>query len=158
MNPTASERKSEYRQLVHFRAGGRDFVVDITAIREIIYFRPTTPLPTAPSFVEGVVDLRGSIIPVLDLRKRLRLAVSADSSPQHILIVKLNGQTVGLIVDHVENVVRIPAGDIQMPHKMIEGMDDRFLKGVCRVGEHLLFLLHLDGLLSDDERTALRVA
>jgi purine-binding chemotaxis protein CheW len=118
-------------QLCTFRVGGEDYAIDIMRVREIIPPAPVTPVPRAPSFVEGVVRLRGDVIPVLDVRRRLGLPVTPATRKTKYLIVSVAGRRLGLVVDEVTEVLRIPRAQIRPPPALVEGGGARFFLGVC---------------------------
>lgn len=118
-------------QLCTFRVGGEDYAIDIMRVREIIPPAPVTPVPRAPSFVEGVVRLRGDVIPVLDVRRRLGLPVTPATRKTKYLIVSVAGRRLGLVVDEVTEVLRIPRAQIRPPPALVEGGGPRFFLGVC---------------------------
>jgi purine-binding chemotaxis protein CheW len=118
-------------QLCTFRIGGEDYAVDIMRVREIIQPLPITPVPRAPAFVEGVVRLRGEVIPVVDVRKRFGLAASAATRKTKFLVVHVAGRRLGLVVDEVCEVVRLARSEIR-PAPALVGLDaPRFFLGVC---------------------------
>ena len=118
-------------QLCTFRLGGEDYAIDIMRVREIIPPLPVTPVPRAPAFVEGVVRLRGDVIPVLDVRRRLGLPPGPATRKTKILIVNVAGRRLGLVVDEVTEVVRIPRHDIRPAPALVGGQGVRFFLGVC---------------------------
>jgi purine-binding chemotaxis protein CheW len=118
-------------QLCTFRVGGEDYAIDIMRVREIINPLPVTPVPRAPSFVEGVIRLRGDVIPVVDVRRRLGLPVSPPTRKTKILIVHVAGRRLGLVVDEVTEVLRIPRAEIRPSPGLVEGGGARFFLGVC---------------------------
>jgi purine-binding chemotaxis protein CheW len=118
-------------QLCAFRIGGEDYAVDIMRVREIIHPLPITPVPRAPASVEGVVRLRGEVIPVLDVRKRLGLAASAPTRRTRFLMVNVARRRIGLVVDEVCEVVRIPRADIRPAPPLGDERAPRFFLGVC---------------------------
>jgi len=118
-------------QLCTFRVGGEDYALDIMRLREIITPLPVTPVPRAPAFVEGVIRLRGDVIPVLDLRRRLGLPVTSPTRKTKVLIVLVAGRRLGLVVDEVTEVLRIPRAEIRPAPGLVEGGGPRFFLGVC---------------------------
>jgi len=155
MPKTESQEKSGELQVVSFRVDDKEYAVDIEKIIEIIYYRTATSLPEAPEFIEGVVDLRGIVIPVLDLKKRLRMSLRGETPPNHILIVHFREKMVGVVVDEVKQVLHVREEQIQSPQKFMAGTDSKHLRGVCKVDDHLVFILSIDALLSDDEQAQL---
>ncbi len=118
-------------QLCTFRIGGEDYAIDIMRVREIIHPLPITPVPRAPSFVEGVVRLRREVIPVLDVRKRLGLTAGPRGRKTRFLIVNVAGRRIGLVVDEVCEVLRFPRGDIRPAPPLGDPAGRRFFLGVC---------------------------
>ncbi|HEY5593911.1 MAG TPA: chemotaxis protein CheW [Nitrospiria bacterium] len=156
MPKTESKDKAGELQIVSFRVDEEEYAVEISKIIEIIYYKTARPLPQSPAFIEGVVDLRGIVIPVLDLKKRLRLSSKKAGAPNHILIVRFGDKMVGIVVDEVKQVLLINEGQIQSPQTLIKGGGSKHLRGVCKVHDQLIFILSLDTLLSDDEQAQLR--
>jgi purine-binding chemotaxis protein CheW len=118
-------------QLCTFRVGGEDYAIDIMRVREIINPLPVTPVPRAPAFVEGVIRLRGDVIPVVDVRRRLGLAVTPPTRKTKTLIVHVAGRRLGLVVDEVTEVLRIPRSEIRPSPGLVEAGGARFFLGVC---------------------------
>ena len=118
-------------QLCTFRVGGEDYALDIMRVREIITPLPVTPVPRAPSFVEGVVRLRGDVIPVLDVRKRLGLPAAPPTRKTRVLIVSVAGRRLGLVVDEVAEVLRLPRTAIRPAPALVGGGGRHFFLGVC---------------------------
>ena len=138
-------------KVLRFAIADHHYVAAIDRIREIVLSRPSVPVPHAPAFLEGVIDLRGRVIPLIDLRERLGVPVAARARPTHILIVGLGESVAGLIVDQVRDVLDVDTGRFQVP----EEAGHRMCRGVCRVKDDLLVLVDLDAVLSVDERAAL---
>lgn len=118
-------------QLCTFRVGGEDYALDIMRVREIIPPLPVTPVPRAPPFVEGVVRLRGEVIPVLDVRRRLGVPLIPATRKTKYLIVDVAGRRLGLVVDEVTEVLRIPRAEIRPAPALVDGGGPRFFLGVC---------------------------
>ncbi|MBI3810827.1 MAG: purine-binding chemotaxis protein CheW [Nitrospirae bacterium] len=156
MTKTDGKDKAGGLQIVSFTIDDKEYAIEISKIIEIIYYKAATALPQSPQFIEGVVDLRGTVIPVLDLKKRLRLVSKTAGSSNHILIVRFGDKMVGIVVDDVKEVLQIEEGQIQSPQTYIKGGGSKHLRGVCKVHDQLIFILSLDTLLSDDEQAQLR--
>lgn len=118
-------------QLCTFRIGGEDYAVDIMRVREIIHPLPITPVPRAPPSVEGVVRLRGEVVPVLDVRKRLGLPPSPATRRTRFLVVNVARRRIGLVVDEVCEVIRLPRGEIRAAPPLGDDRAPRFFLGVC---------------------------
>ena len=132
--------------LITCEVAGQLFGLDIMAVREIRAWTPATPLPQVPDFVAGVVNLRGTVLPVVDLAARLGWAAT-EATPRHaIIVVQLGGKTMGLIVDSVSDIVTLPKDSLQQPPA--SGDDDvvRFLQGLAALGERMVMVLDLDQL------------
>jgi purine-binding chemotaxis protein CheW len=150
----------EVVQLCSFLVGGEAYAVDIMRIKEIVNPLPVTPVPRSPPFVEGVIEMRGAILPVVDLRKRFELASPAGGRGTKFLIVALAGTEgerwiVGVVVDRVLEVLRIPRDDLRQPPPVALDREARYFAGVCRHRDRIVFLLDLDALLSPSERHGL---
>ena len=155
----ATERVQEFEeteglmQLVGFIIGKEYFGVDILMVQEIIRAAPITAVPNSPEFVEGVINLRGSIIPVVELRKRLNLFMQ-DSKPEDswILILNIEGRVTGFIVDSVTEVLKIDETTIEPPPDIVvAGLESQYIRGVCKIDEKLLILLNFDHILLVEE-------
>jgi len=143
-------------QLVSFNLDTEEFGVDIGAVQEIVRMPEITKVPRSPDFVEGVVNLRGKIIPVVDLRKRFRLPVGEATKSTRIIIVTVGGKTVGMIVDGVSEVLRLDAASVEpTPEMVASAIDAAFLKGIAKLEGRLLILLDLDLILNQEEARAL---
>lgn len=145
-------------QLVGFMMGPERFGVNILRVLEIIRSAPVTPVPNSPEFVEGVINLRGDIIPVIDLRKRLNLFVDEDSQLGNwILILSIGDRVIGFIVDQVTEVLKIDEDDIEPPPDIIvDGLENQYIQGVCEIDEALLIILEFERVLFNEEYHALK--
>ncbi|CUH95465.1 hypothetical protein P22_1536 [Propionispora sp. 2/2-37] len=142
-------------QLVVFRLAKEEYALHITKVQEINRLVPITKLPQTPLFMEGIINLRGRIIPVIDLRKRFQLAVNEHSDDSRIIVIELNGQTVGIIVDAVTEVVRMSQSEVEPPPPSFV-LDAQYIHGVGKVGGRLLILLNIDNILTSQEDIELR--
>src|SRR5512146_3105106 len=141
-------------QLCTFRIAGEDYAIDIMRVREIIHPLPITPVPRAPACVEGVVRLRGDVIPVLDVRKRFGLSAAAPTRKSRFLVVNVAGRRLALAVDEVREVLRIPRSEIRPAPVLGAPGAPRFFLGACggdraggRGGATLRLLLNVKALL-----------
>ncbi len=142
-------------QLVIFRLAKEEYGLPITKVQEINRLVPITKLPQTPVFMEGIINLRGRIIPVVDLRKRFQLEVSDYNDDSRIIIVEVSGQTVGIIVDAVAEVVRLPAASVEPPPPTFI-LDAKYIQGVGKLESRLLILLEIDQILTSQETIALK--
>ncbi len=144
----------ELRQLVAFQLGTEGYCVDISRVREINRLVNITHIPESPPFVEGVINLRGQIIPIIDLRRRFGLVEDSKKNAQEtrIMVVETNGTLVGFIVDAVREVLRIPADQIEpTPELVTSGIDRKYIEGVASVNERLLIILNSDLIFATKE-------
>ncbi|MDR3592702.1 MAG: chemotaxis protein CheW [Negativicutes bacterium] len=142
-------------QLVVFRLAKEEYGLPITKVQEINRLVPITKLPQTPSFMEGIINLRGRIIPIIDLRKRFGLAVSEHNDDNRIIIVEVKGQTVGIIVDAVNEVVRLLQSSIEPPPPSFV-LDGQYIHGVGKMENRLLILLNIDSILTSQEEIILK--
>lgn len=142
-------------QLVTFRVGGEEFGLDVFAVHEILRYQEPTPMPRAPEFVEGVMDVRGTLVPVVDLRRRFETPEVAYDFDTRIILVDFNDERLGLVVDSVTEVLRAPETAVSPPPAYIRGLAAEFVRGIVRVGDRLVVLMDLDRILSSEERIAL---
>ena len=143
-------------QLVCFRMGGEEFGLSIMRVREIVRPLKVARVPRAPSFVEGVVNLRGTILPVIDLRRRLGVPPVEDERRTRFLVVALRESTVLFIVDAVNEVVHASRDQVLPPPPLVRGIDSSYLIGVLPVGERMIMLLHPERVLTEAEASELR--
>lgn len=142
-------------QLVTFRVGGEEFGLDVFSVHEILSYQQPTPMPRAPEFVEGVLDVRGTLVPIVDLRRRFETPQVAYDEDTRIVLVDFNDERLGLVVDSVTEVLRAPETAVSPPPAYIRGLAAEFVRGIVRVGERLAVLIDLDRILSSEERIAL---
>lgn len=142
-------------QLVSFKLGEEEFGVNILQVREIIRMQQITSFPNAPEFVEGVINLRGRVIPIVALRKRFGLEDKAHSKSTRIIVVKVEEVTIGLIVDEVSEILRLPDDTVEPPPPIIAGIDADYIQGVGKLEDRLLILLDLNKILSGEEKSSL---
>jgi purine-binding chemotaxis protein CheW len=114
-----------------------------------------TEIPHAPESVVGVINLRGRVIPVIDLRKRFGLPDAVHTKDTRIVVVHLEGNLIGVIVDAVSQVLRIPADIVEPPSPVLAGVDSRYLRGIAKLDDRLVILLDLDFVLSRREQEAI---
>ncbi len=140
---TSNDRSSQQLQLVTFEVAGEEFAVDILRVQEINRMMALTRVPQSPPEVEGVINLRGKIIPVADLRKRFGLPAAERSEASRIVVVELQGRTLGFIVDKVNEVLRISSSIVEPAPTMVCSIDSDFIAGVGKLEDRLLILLDL---------------
>lgn len=146
------EQRDTLTQLVVFQLGHELYAADIAVVREVGPLQRVTPVPRTPRYVEGVTNLRGRVIPVVDLRRRLGLAVTAATKATRIAVAELEAGQVGMIVDSVQEVLRVPASAIEPPSPMMSKLDAEFVQGIAKVDGKLIILLDLPRVLQREER------
>jgi purine-binding chemotaxis protein CheW len=142
-------------QIVVCELADEHYGLDIAKVFEIIRHQPITPVPRAPTFVKGVINLRGRIIPVVDLRARFGMPEVEPTKETRIVVAESPSTRVGLIVDGVSEVLHVPADAIEQTPAVAAGADAEYLRGIAKLGGRLVLLLELDGLFGAEERTAL---
>ncbi|MDY6856905.1 MAG: chemotaxis protein CheW [Thermodesulfobacteriota bacterium] len=138
-------------QLVTFNISNEEFGLDILKVHEIIRMLEITRIPGAPQFVEGVINLRGRIIPVIDLRKRFNFEKKEPDKLTRIVVVEIEEKIVGFIVDSVSEVLRLPYSKVEPPPPIVGGIDSEYISGVGKLDNRLLILLDLGKLLTNKE-------
>ena len=144
-------------QIVVFEVGSEQFGVGIASVESIIKMQPITQLPHVSNFVEGVTNLRGKVLPVIDLRKRFGLTVSAPTKDSRIIVVEVQGATVGVVVDRVSEVLRVNTETIEPPSPLVTTLESAFITGIAKIGPQLVILLDLGRVLSTKEAESLPV-
>jgi len=134
-------------QIVSFNLG-EEYGVPISQIQEIIRIGNITVVPNAPAYMEGVINLRGKVLPVLNLRKRLSLAANGTTKKSRILVIELKGKLLGGLVDAVSHVLKVPSDSIEEPPEEIMDRETDYITGVCKLPENLVILLDLEKLLA----------
>lgn len=133
-------------QLIGFRLDGEDYAIAIRTIQEIILMKPITRLPRAPDSIEGLINLRGTVIPIVSLRKRFGLAPREFDDETRTVVVNSHGKTVGLIVDEVTQVMKVAADQIQPVPISVTAIARRFISGLAQLEDRLLIILDIDKL------------
>ncbi len=163
MNGQATEVKTEVKtdikpgreeailQLVTFSLGGEEFALEILKVQEINRMVDITQVPKTPDFVEGVINLRGKVVPVIDLGKRLGLRETEKTSQSRIMVVEVIGNTVGLIVDSVSEVLRLPAQTVEPAPPFVSSVETEYIMGVGKVEGRLVILLDINKVFSSEE-------
>ena len=160
MDATSDEAKGDGRiiQVVTFDLGEQEFGIEISAVREIIRMVPTTKIPGAPAFLEGVFELRGHVIPVIDLHNRLGLAQSASKKESCILVIDISGNTFGLLIDGVREVLHLSDAILEQPPAITMGTNTGYVLSIAKLENRLLYLLDAEKLIIyNKEQTELSI-
>ncbi len=155
MSDEQKRQDADLLQLVTFSIGDEEFGVEILKVQEIIRMLEITKVPKAPPFVEGVINLRGKVIPILDLRKRFGLDSRSHDKNTRIIVIEISSMIVGFIVDSVPEVLRLPANTVEPPPPVVAGLDSDYISGVGKLEDRLLIMLDLNRLLSNEEQEKL---
>jgi purine-binding chemotaxis protein CheW len=142
-------------QLVIFELGAENYGVEISTVEGIIKMQDLTHIPHAPSFVEGVTNLRGAVLPVIDLRRRFELPVVERTRETRIVVTNMNDIKIGMIVDAVSEVLTISDALIEPTPPIVSNGKAEFIHGIVKLGERLVILLDLGRVLSDQEQGTL---
>jgi len=150
-------RKPEQKelQIVSFHLG-EEYGLPIEQVREIIRVGAITQVPNSPDYMEGVINLRGRVLPVLNLRKRLKIKEMDITKASRIVVAEINSKVIGLLVDSVSHVLKIPKDVIEPPPEEVLEIDTDYIKGVGKLGERLIILLDLERLLKREKLEALQ--
>ena len=138
-------------ELIAFKLGGQEFCVDIMSVRDIRGWTQTTPLPHSPDYVKGVINLRGSVLPVIDLAARLGFKATEPTARHVIIVTQVNNQSVGLLVEAVSDILTINAATIQPTPDVASELARAFMKGVLAIEGRMISLISLDCVLPQNQ-------
>lgn len=147
---------SEILQLVSFMIGNEEYAVDIFYVKEINRLSRITKVPNAPEFIEGVINLRGRIIPVIDLRIKMGLPKRENDKDSRIIVIEDDNLLVGFLVDAVKEVIRIPKDIIEEPPEIVTSSKTDYISSVGKLEDRLLILIDLKKILSKNEHNQLK--
>lgn len=138
-------------KVIVFRLLDEQFGVDVSQVKSIERLDTITKVPRTPSFVKGVIHLRGAVIPIIDLKERLGMEQASVTDQSRIILITMGGHEVGIIVDSANDVMDIPVSKIEPPPRMVSRVDMKYLRGIAKLPDQLLVLLNLDKVLDMDE-------
>jgi len=141
-------------QLVTFKLAGQKYAVDILKVQEINNIKEITTIPNAPPFLEGAINLRGKVIPVLNLGRKFSFEHTEINDLAKIVIMDIRGVIMGIIVDSVSDVLRIPRDLVEPPPPVSSNISTKFISGIAKLDEELVILLDMDKLLDEGEHQA----
>lgn len=153
LDPVASGTGA--RQFLTFLLGAEQYGVEILKVQEIKGYSAVTPIPNTPSYIKGVMNLRGIVVPIIDLRVKFSMDAGEYSKFTVIIVVNVGEKVMGLVVDAVSDVLDIAASEIRMPPDLGARVDTRFISGMANIGERMTVLLDIERLLSDEEAAVL---
>jgi purine-binding chemotaxis protein CheW len=142
-------------QLVSFHVGNEEFGIDILRVKEIIRILEITKVPNSPDYVEGVINLRGRVIPIIDLRVRLKVTKTVLNTNSRIIVLEIEDKTVGFIVDSVSEVLRISTSLIEAPPSIVSNINSEYITAIVKLDDKLLILLDMEKVLSAEEKKEL---
>ncbi|MAK80487.1 chemotaxis protein CheW [Phenylobacterium sp.] len=154
MTDTVTQGVAQRRELIAFRIGDQEFCVDIMSVREIRGWAPATPLPRTPSFVKGVINLRGAVLPIIDLGARLGLSTSEPTARHVIMVVHIGERTIGLLVDAVSDIINMSDDLVQPTPDVASDQVKTFVKGLFALDGRMVSLIALDRVLPETEAEA----
>ncbi len=146
---------SDYKQYVNLLLNDEKYGIDIMDIEEILRMIEITKVPKAPSFVEGIINIRGKVIPIVDLRKKMGIPANAYTNSTRIIVVNLRGKQVGLIVDHVEEVLRVEDDLVDKAPAASTSVDNTYIKGVARLPTGMVIIFDIHHIFGSREANAL---
>ena len=146
MSEQMEQSSESHNQFVTFRSGDQEFGADIMAIREIRGWTPTTPLPHSPNYVRGVINLRGIVLPIVDLKARLGYSATETSAKNVIVVVHCGSRTIGLLVDAVSDILTTTASEIQPAPDIARDETCQFINGIAVLGDRMVTILDMDVL------------
>jgi purine-binding chemotaxis protein CheW len=146
--------RGERRELVCFRIGGQEFCVDIMGVREIRGWTPATPLPGAPGFVRGLINLRGAVLPVLDLAARLGLGQAQPTARHVIIVVQVGSRVTGLLVDAVSDILTVSDEQLQPTPSLAAPEGASFVQGILTIDQRMISLIALNRVTPEQEQQA----
>jgi len=143
-----------HRELIAFRIGEQEFCVDIMSVREIRGWTPATPLPRAPGFMKGVINLRGAVLPIIDLGSRFGLTTSEPTARHVIMVAHIGGRMVGLLVDAVSDIIQLTDEAMQPTPDIASDHVKSFVKGIFAIDGRMISLIELDHIVPETEAEA----
>lgn len=150
MMQVAEQDAAANNELIAFRLGEQEFCVDIMSVRDIRGWTPTTPLPHSSDYVKGVINLRGAVLPVVDLAARLGFQAAEPSARHVIIITQVGDQTIGLLVDAVSDILTVASGSIQPTPNVASELARVFTRGVIAMEGRMISLIALDSVLTQN--------
>jgi purine-binding chemotaxis protein CheW len=156
-NKETKEKSTSSIQIVCFKIGKEEYGIDILKVQEILNLPKITTLPKATEFILGVIELRGKILPIVDLSKRFGIETAKDSRATRSIVVNIKGKEVGLAIDSVSHVVKVESDEIEPPPAIVKGISGRYIVGIAKVGEDFVVILDIDQIFSANELSALDV-
>lgn len=147
----ASANSANSLEIIAFRLGEQNFCIRTTAVREIRGWGPSMPVPNAPDFMVGVINLRGNVIPTIDLARRLGMMPAERTERSAIVVAEAGPTVMGLIVDHVTDMLTVPADQLQPVPQVFHSFDSRYCDGILTHDDGMICFLNLERLFENDQ-------
>lgn len=146
----ADQAAVQGREYLTFRLGDEEYGVDILRVQEIRSYDPVTRIANAPGFIKGVINLRGNIVPIVDMRVRLQLGLAAYDPTTVVIILNVDTRTVGVVVDGVSDVVALKPDELRPPPELGGALDTRYVTGLGAMEDRMLILIDIESLINED--------
>lgn len=140
------------KQYVVFKLDKEEYGVDIMNVKEISEYQKTVKVPNSPKFVDGIINYRGDITPIINLRTKFDLEAAGNSSSSRIIIINLNNRQVGFLVDDASQVLTIDEENIDPAPELVTDIDQKFVSGIAKLKDRMIILLDLEKVLSNEEK------
>lgn len=150
-----TDKSASALQIVCFKVGKEEYGIDILKVQEILKLPKITPLPKSAEFIMGVMDLRGKVIPIIDLSKRFRIENGGAGVGKRAIVVDIRKKRVGLAIDSVSHVVKVDGKDIEPPPPIVKGISGRYIVGIAKLAEGFVIVLDIEQILTAEELTSL---
>ena len=150
-----TEKSLNSIQIVCFKIGKEEYGLDILKVQEILKLPKVTRLPKSAEYIMGVIDLRGKVIPIIDLAKRFRIDEGRESLVRRAIVVDIRNKKVGLGIDSVSHVIKVDQKDIEPPPPIVKGISGRYITGIAKLQEGFVIVLDIEQIFSSEEVSAL---
>jgi purine-binding chemotaxis protein CheW len=154
MSYTAKNLNQGSRELIAFRIGDQEFCVNIMSVREIRGWTPATSLPHSPGYMMGVINLRGAVLPILDLSARLGMKPAEPTARHVIIVAQVHSKIVGLLVDAVSDILTVTDENIQPTPEVSSDLERQFARGILAIDKRMICMIELEGLFNETESEA----
>lgn len=144
-------------QIVCFQIGKEEYGIEILKVQEILKLPKVTVLPKTADFIMGVIDLRGKVLPIIDLSKKFGIEDAKSYSTTRAIVVNIQGKEVALAIDSVSHVIRVDSSDIEPPPPIVKGISGRYITGIAKVGDDFVVILDINNIFSKDEMAAIHI-
>jgi purine-binding chemotaxis protein CheW len=150
-----TEKSLDSIQIVCFKIGSEEYGIEILKVQEILKLPKVTKLPKSADYIKGVIDLRGKVIPIINLGKRFGIEFSAESESSRAIVVDIKGKRIGLEIDSVSHVIKIDSKDIEPPPPVVKGISGRYIIGIGKLKEGYVVILDINQIFSPEELKAM---